>query len=140
MDPRVVYSLIFTIHFSFLRPISRNYSRFSFDYIAYFANNTGKCCVFVIYRHRGKCNSLIFILLIFFLLGWKHIQDITMWLFIIGLHLVKSFVWYWSFLINTVIIVTYFVCVQHSVLVIAIITCEFNISILRKLWFCLCHW
>ena len=96
MDPPVVYYLILTIHLSFLRPTNCDYSRLSFDYIAYSANNTGKCCVFVIYRHKGKCNSLIFILLIFFLSHWKHIQDKIRWLFIIVLHFVKSFVWYRS--------------------------------------------
>ena len=46
-----------------------------FNYIAYFTNNTGKCCVFVIYRHKGKCNSWIFIQLLFCLSHQKTIQD-----------------------------------------------------------------
>ena len=54
MEHPVVYYLIFTIIVLFLRPINRDYSRFSFDNIAYDANNTGKLCVFVIYRHKGK--------------------------------------------------------------------------------------
>ena len=96
MDPPDVYSFILTIHLSFLQPINRDYSRLSFDYIAYSANNTAKHCVFVIYRHKGKCNSLIFILLLFFLSHQKRIQEKTWWMFIIVLHLVKSFVWHWS--------------------------------------------
>ena len=32
--------------------------------------DTGKCCVFVIYQHKGKCNSLIIILLLFCLSRW----------------------------------------------------------------------
>ena len=59
MDPPVVYSLIFTLHLSFLQPVIRDYSRLSFDYITYSANNTSERCVFVIYRHKDKCNSLI---------------------------------------------------------------------------------
>ena len=82
--------MIFTILFSFLRPINRNYSRLSFDYITYSTNNTGECCTLVIYRHKGKCNILIFILLLFCLSHWKHIQYITRWLFIIFLHFVKK--------------------------------------------------
>ena len=51
----------------------------------------GQNCVFVIYIHKGKCNSLIFILLLFCLLHRKNIQDKTRWLFfLIVLHLVKS--------------------------------------------------
>ena len=96
MDPPVVYYLIFTIFFSFLRPINRDYSQLPFDYIAYSANNTVKRCVFVIYQHKGKCNSLISILLLFCLSRRKHIQYIIRWLFIIFLHFVKSFVWYRS--------------------------------------------
>ena len=80
----------------FLRPINRDYSRFSFDYITYSANNTGEGCIFVIYQHKGKCNSLIFILLLFCLSHRKHIQDKKRWFFIIVLHFVKSFVWYRS--------------------------------------------
>ena len=131
--------LIFTIHLSFLRPINRDYSRLSFDYITYYANNTGKSCVLMIYRHKGKWNSLILILLLFFLSNRKHVQDTTRWLFITALHLVKSFVWFWSVLINTVIIVTYFVWGQHSVFVITIVTWECNILIPQKLLFCVCH-
>ena len=51
--------------FSFLRPINRDYSRLLFDYITYSAKNMGEHCVFVIYQHRGKCNSLMFTLLLF---------------------------------------------------------------------------
>ena len=47
----------------------RNYSRLSFDYIAYFSKNTGKRCIFVIYIHKGMCKILIFILLRF---GLSH--------------------------------------------------------------------
>ena len=61
----VVYSLIFTINLLFLRLIKRDCSRLPFDYIAYSANNTGKLFVFVIYQHKGECNSLIIVLLIF---------------------------------------------------------------------------
>ena len=92
LDHPFVYSLILTIHFLFLQPISRDYSRFWFDYIISSVNNTGKRCVLMIYRHKGKCNSLIFILLLF-LLHQKYIQDKTRWLFIIVLQFVKSFVW-----------------------------------------------
>ena len=53
-------------------------------------------CVFVIYRHKGKCNSLRFILLLSFLSYRKHIQEKARWLFIIVLHFVKKIVWYWS--------------------------------------------
>ena len=56
----------------------------------------GGNCVFVIYQHKGKWNSFIFILLLFCLSHQKHIQDKTRWLFIIILHFVKSFVWYLS--------------------------------------------
>ena len=77
---------IFTIHFSFQRPINHNYSRLLFDYIAYSAKNTGKCGVFFIYRNKGKCNLLIIILLLFCLSRRNQIQDITRWFFIIVLH------------------------------------------------------
>ena len=56
----------------------------------------GKRCVFVIYRHKGKCNSLILILLLFCFLHQKHIQDITRRLFIIVPQFVKITVWYRS--------------------------------------------
>ena len=82
--------------FSFLRTINRDYSRLSFDYIAYSANNMGESYVFLIYRHKGKCNSFIFIILIFFLSHRKHIQEKSRWMFIIFLHLVEDFVWYRS--------------------------------------------
>ena len=81
----------------------------SFDYIAYSANVMGQHCVFVIHRHKGKCNSLILILLIFCLSHQKNIQDKTRWLFIIVLHLVKSFVWYQSVL-NQYSYYCYFFC------------------------------
>ena len=42
-------------------------------YFAYSANNTSKRCVFVIYRHKGKCTSLILILLWF---GLSHRYNI----------------------------------------------------------------
>ena len=54
---------------SFLGTINFDYSRLSFDYIACSANNTGEHCVFVIYIHKGKCTTLIFILLLF---GLSH--------------------------------------------------------------------
>ena len=92
--PHVVYYLTSTIHLSFLQPIKHDYSRLSFDYNTYSAKNTGKCCVFVIHRRKGKWNALIFILLLFCLSHQKNIQDTTRWLFIIVLHFVKSFVWY----------------------------------------------
>ena len=81
---------------SFLRPINRNYSWFSFEYIAYAANNMGKRYIFVIYMHKSECNSWMFILLLFCLSRRKHIQDKTRWMFIIVPHCVKCFVWYWS--------------------------------------------
>ena len=63
LDPHVVYYLLFSIHLLLLQPINQDYSRLSFEYIAYSANNTRKRCVFVIYIHKGKWNSLIFIIL-----------------------------------------------------------------------------
>ena len=80
----------------FLWTINRNYSLLLFYYTAYSANNTGKHCVFVIYRHKGRWSSLIFIILLFCLSCQKHIQDITSGLFIIGIHFVESLVWYRS--------------------------------------------
>ena len=59
----IVY--IFTIYLPFLRPINHNYSRFLFDYISYSANNTGRRCAVIIYRHKGKCDVLIIIILIY---------------------------------------------------------------------------
>ena len=91
-----IFFEISTIHLSFLRPIKRDYSPLSLDFIAYSVNNAGKRYVFVIYIHKGKGNSLIFILLIFCLLHQKLFQDKTMWLFIIVLHFVKKIVWYLS--------------------------------------------
>ena len=76
--------------------INRGCSWLSFDYIAYSANNTDERCVFVIYRHKGKCNSLIFILLLFCLSRRNNIQDVTRRLSIIVLHFVKISVWYRS--------------------------------------------
>ena len=73
LDPPVVYYLISTIYLSFLRTINRNYSRLSFGYITYSSNNTGKCCILVIYQHKGKCNSLILIILLFCLSHQKNI-------------------------------------------------------------------
>ena len=139
MDPHVVYYLISTIHLSFLQPINRGYSRLSFDYITYSANNTGERCFFVIYQHKGKWNSLIFIPLLFCLSHQKHIQDIISWLFIIVLHFVYIFCDTSQFLINTVIIVTSFVWGQHSAFFVAIGTYECVILILQKLWFCVWH-
>ena len=70
-----------------------DYSRLSIDFIAYSANNTGKRCVFVMYIHKGKCTTLIFIILWFGLSHQYYIQDNTWWLFFIVLHIVKRFVW-----------------------------------------------
>ena len=78
------------------RPINLDYSWLSFDYIAYSVKNTGERCILVIYGHKGECISLISIILIFCLSCRNHIQDITRSLFIIVLHFVKSFMWYWS--------------------------------------------
>ena len=64
-----------------------------FDYIAYSASNTGERCVFVIYIHKGRCTTLIFILLQFDLFHWYNIQDSTGWMFGIFLHFVKMIVW-----------------------------------------------
>ena len=50
----------------------------------------------------------------------------------IVLHFVKSFFWDRSVLLNTVIIGTYIVWVQHSVFVITIVTGECAILILQK--------
>ena len=75
--PPVVYYLLFPIQLLFLRPINRDYSQLSFDYIPYSANNAGKGYVFVINIHKGKCNSLISILLIFCLSHQKNMQDKT---------------------------------------------------------------
>ena len=100
LDPHIVYYLIFTIYFLFLRPINRDYSRLSFNYITYSADNTGKRCVFVVYLQKGKCYSLIFILLIFCLSHQNNIQNITRWLFIIAVHFLKRSLWYWSVFIQ----------------------------------------
>ena len=108
MDLHVVCSLIFTIHLLLLSPINRDYSWLSFYYIAYPAKNTGERCIFVIYRHKCKCNSLIFIPMIFCLSRWDHIQYVTRWFFIIVLHFVLKLCDIGQFLINTVIIVTFF--------------------------------
>ena len=72
---------------------NRDYSRLSFDYIAYSAKNMGKRCVFVIYIHEGNCTTFIFILLWFGLSHWYNIQEITGWPFVIVLQSVKRFVW-----------------------------------------------
>ena len=64
----IVY--IFTMNLSLLRPINRDYSWLLFDYITHSANTIGRHCVVVIYRHKGKCNTLIIILLLFFLSRW----------------------------------------------------------------------
>ena len=64
----IVY--IFTIHLVFLGPINRDYSRLLFDNITYSDNNMGRHCAFVIYQHKGECNSLIIILLLFCLSRW----------------------------------------------------------------------
>ena len=88
--------LIFIIHLFFLWLILRDFSRLSFDYIAYSAKNTDKLWVFMIYGYKGKCNSLISILLLFCLSYWKNIQDKRRWLFFILLHFIKSLVWYQS--------------------------------------------
>ena len=77
---------------------NREYSRLSLDYIAYSANNTAVCCAFVIYIHKGKCNTFIFILLWFGLSHRYNIQYNTGWLFLIVLHFVKRFVRDRSFL------------------------------------------
>ena len=93
--------------------------------IAYPPNNTGKHFVFVINIHTCKCNTSIFVITRFGLLHWYNIQDNTGWLFLIysytsliGLCEIVQF------LLNTVIIVNYFVRGQHRVFVIAIVTCE----------------
>ena len=52
----------------------------------------------MIYIHKGKFNTLIFMLLWFGLSHWYNIQDNTCWLSLIVLNFVKSFVWYCSFL------------------------------------------
>ena len=64
-NPTLSIVYIFTIHFLLLQLINCDYSRFLFDYIAYSTNNTVRHCVFVIYRHKGKCDTLIIILLLF---------------------------------------------------------------------------
>ena len=138
MDPPIIYSLIFTIHLSFLRPINSNYPWFSFNYISYSANNTGERCVLVIYIHKFKCNSLIFILLLFFYCIEKIFRAKKLIVFIV-LHFVKFFCDIGQFLLNTVIIVTSFVLGQHHVFVIAIVTCECAILIPRKIRFGVCH-
>ena len=74
---------------SFLQPINCKYSCLSLYYIAYSANNMGKHFVFVIYRNKGNCNSLIFILLLFWLSHQERFQDKT--------HFVQRFLWYRSF-------------------------------------------
>ena len=139
LDPPVVYSLVFTIHLLFLRPINCDYSQLSFDYISYSSNNVGKLYVIVIYIHKGKCNSLIFILLIFCLSHLKHVQDKTSWLLLYSYTSLKIVCGIGQFLINTVLIVTSFVWGQHCVFVIDLVTCECNILILQQLWFSVCH-
>ena len=59
----IVY--IFTIYLSVSRPINHDYSRLLFDHIAYSANNAGRSCVVIVYRHKDKCNTLIIIILLF---------------------------------------------------------------------------
>ena len=129
MEPPVVFSLLFSIHLSFLRPINRDYPRLSFDYMVYSANNTGKRYVFAIYIHKRTCNSLIFIPLLFCLSSRKIFRTKQGdYLCDIG-----------QFLLNIVIIVNSFVRGKHSVFVIAIVTCECAISILQQVWFGVCH-
>ena len=91
--------LFFVIHDTFfiLRPINRDYSRLSFDYIAYSTNNMGERCVFVICRQKGRCNSLVFMLLLFFY-RIKNMFRGGKWVSFIVLHFVKSFLWYRSVL------------------------------------------
>ena len=72
---------------------NRNYSRLLCDYITYSANNTGKRCIFVIYIYKGKCDTLIVILLRFGLSHRYNIQYNIEWLFLIVLNVVKSFLW-----------------------------------------------
>ena len=93
LDPPIVYYLVFSRNLPFLRPINRKYSLLLFDYNAYYASNMGKRCVFVIYIHKGKCNSLIFILLIFCLMHRKKSGHNKVVVFMV-LHFVKIFVWY----------------------------------------------
>ena len=62
-----------------------------------------------------------------FVLHQKDIQEKTRWLFIIVLHFVKSLCDIGQFLINTVIVVTSFVWVQHRFFVVTIVTCECSI-------------
>ena len=56
---------ISTIHLLFERPINHDYSQLLFYFITYSAKNMGRRCVFVIHQHKGKCNLLIIILLLF---------------------------------------------------------------------------
>ena len=58
-----------------------DHSRLSFDYILYSSKNMVRCCVFVVYIHKGKCTTLILILLRFGLLHRYNIQANTGWLF-----------------------------------------------------------
>ena len=53
----------------------------------------GKRCAIVIYLHKGKCTTLIFILLGFGLSHWYDIHANTGWQFLIVLHFVKRFEW-----------------------------------------------
>ena len=58
----IVY--IITIHLS-ISPINRDYSRLLFSFITYFSNNMGEHCIFLIYQHKGKCDSLRILLMLF---------------------------------------------------------------------------
>ena len=64
--------------------------------------------------------------------GWAHSIDTTKVRFE-GLCDIILFVF------NTVIIANLFVCGQHLVFVISIVTCECDLFILRKLWLRVCH-
>ena len=45
--------------------LNRDYSQLLFSSITYFTNNTGKCCVFIINFHIGKCNAFNILLMLF---------------------------------------------------------------------------
>ena len=74
LDPHVVYYFLFAINLLFEILVNRDYLRLSFDYIVYYANNTSKRCVFVIYTHKSKCTTFIFVLLRFGLWHQYNIQ------------------------------------------------------------------
>ena len=140
LDPHIVYSLLFSIHLSFLRPINRDYSRLSFNYTTYSANNTGKIAsLWSTYTNLSEIQWYSYYWYFFYrietILRTKQGDCL-----LLSYTLLKVLCEIGQFLINIVIIVTSFVSGQHRVFVIAIVTCECAISILQKIRFGVCNW